>query len=318
MRDSTSISLVIGRACRPQAFGKLSTARADSWSFVSDRTGRLRSPPRRPSPPRSLRQITTGRVSSRHCCSPARSSFRPPRLPRPPAKRRTANRTMAGSGPFHVAGYRFIAGENLTPRMPEGVIAPLLAWSLKYVTLFAPDILATRNELIRLEERQTALAVETRLSRRTNVALADAPGSRHISMIADVRAAACLSGRPRTMAFCVRTPGRASSRRQSTGCSCISTLASTPASRRGASSAFDRRARPRRRRDQRDRHRDGRHGYADLHRTPILVSRGGRASTPRRCSTKSACSRPRATSFAPISLACATARSRRCGPAACR
>jgi hypothetical protein len=35
-----------------------------------------------------------------------------------------------------------------------------LAWSLKYVTLFAPDILATRNELIRLEERQTALAVE--------------------------------------------------------------------------------------------------------------------------------------------------------------
>ena len=44
--------------------------------------------------------------------------------------------------------------------MPEGVIAPLLAWSLKYVTLFAPDILATRNELIRLEERQTALAVE--------------------------------------------------------------------------------------------------------------------------------------------------------------
>lgn len=60
----------------------------------------------------------------------------------------------------HVAGYRFIAGENRTPRMPEGVIAPLLAWSLKYVTLFAPDILATRNELIRLEERQTALAVE--------------------------------------------------------------------------------------------------------------------------------------------------------------
>ena len=60
----------------------------------------------------------------------------------------------------HVAGYRFIAGENRTPRMPEEVIAPLLAWSLKYVTLFAPDIIATRNELIRLGERQTALAVE--------------------------------------------------------------------------------------------------------------------------------------------------------------
>jgi hypothetical protein len=42
----------------------------------------------------------------------------------------------------HVAGYRFVAGENRTPRMPERVIAPVLAWSLKYVTLFAPDILA--------------------------------------------------------------------------------------------------------------------------------------------------------------------------------
>jgi hypothetical protein len=59
-----------------------------------------------------------------------------------------------------VAGYRFVAGENRTPRMPEEVIAPLLAWSLKYVTLFAPDILAARSELTRLEARRTALAAE--------------------------------------------------------------------------------------------------------------------------------------------------------------
>jgi hypothetical protein len=60
----------------------------------------------------------------------------------------------------HVAGYRFAAGENRTPRMPENVIAPLLAWSLKYVTLFAPDILAARGEFAWLEERRAALAAE--------------------------------------------------------------------------------------------------------------------------------------------------------------
>ncbi|MGL4261056.1 MAG: integrase, partial [Afipia sp.] len=35
--------------------------------------------------------------------------------------------------------------------MPEDVIAPLLAWSIRYVTEFAPDILAARDELDRLE-----------------------------------------------------------------------------------------------------------------------------------------------------------------------
>jgi hypothetical protein len=41
--------------------------------------------------------------------------------------------------------------------MPECVIAPVLAWSLKDVTLFAPDILAARDDLVRLEERQAGL-----------------------------------------------------------------------------------------------------------------------------------------------------------------
>ena len=42
--------------------------------------------------------------------------------------------------------------------MPEAVIAPLLHWSLKYVTLFSRDIFVAREELLRLEERQRALA----------------------------------------------------------------------------------------------------------------------------------------------------------------
>jgi hypothetical protein len=63
-----------------------------------------------------------------------------------------------GRASSQVAGNRYTAEENRTPRMPEAVIAPLLAWSLKYVTLFAQDIFAAREELLRLEERQMALA----------------------------------------------------------------------------------------------------------------------------------------------------------------
>ena len=56
----------------------------------------------------------------------------------------------SGRAPARVAGYRHVR-ENRTPRMPEDVIAPLLAWSIRYVTEFAPDILAAREELDRLE-----------------------------------------------------------------------------------------------------------------------------------------------------------------------
>ena len=56
----------------------------------------------------------------------------------------------SGRTPARVAGYRHVR-ENRTPRMPEDVIAPLLAWSIRYVTEFAPDILAARDELDRLE-----------------------------------------------------------------------------------------------------------------------------------------------------------------------
>lgn len=63
----------------------------------------------------------------------------------------------AGQAPARVAGYRHVR-ENRTPRFPEEVIAALLAWSLRYVTMFADDILAARRELARLEARRDRLA----------------------------------------------------------------------------------------------------------------------------------------------------------------
>lgn len=71
-----------------------------------------------------------------------------------------------GRTPSQVAGHRFAAEENRTPRIPETIITPLLAGSLKYVSVFAPDILAARSELTRLEERRTALLAEDVRSHR--------------------------------------------------------------------------------------------------------------------------------------------------------
>jgi len=64
----------------------------------------------------------------------------------------------AGQAPSRVAGYRHVR-ENRTPRFPEDIIAALLAWSLRYVTVFAHDILAARSELDRLEEHRDRLFV---------------------------------------------------------------------------------------------------------------------------------------------------------------
>jgi hypothetical protein len=58
--------------------------------------------------------------------------------------------------PARVAGYRFVR-ENLTPRIPEQVITRLLSWSLRYVTMFAADIFAAREEMERLEAHCAAL-----------------------------------------------------------------------------------------------------------------------------------------------------------------
>ena len=58
-----------------------------------------------------------------------------------------------GRSPAQVAGYNYVS-ENLTPRIPEAVITPLLTWSLRYIADFAPDILAARSELDRLIARR--------------------------------------------------------------------------------------------------------------------------------------------------------------------
>lgn len=59
--------------------------------------------------------------------------------------------------PALVAGVAYQADENRTPRIPEPIIAPLLAWSLRYIEVFAPDILAARAELTALEAKRDAL-----------------------------------------------------------------------------------------------------------------------------------------------------------------
>ena len=45
-----------------------------------------------------------------------------------------------------VAGYRDTGWENQTPRIPEDVIAPIVRWSLTYVDVAAPDIIACAAE----------------------------------------------------------------------------------------------------------------------------------------------------------------------------
>src|SRR3546814_6237752 len=50
----------------------------------------------------------------------------------------------AGRAAARVAGYRHVR-ENRTPRMPEEIVTPLLAGSLRYITTFATDILAARE-----------------------------------------------------------------------------------------------------------------------------------------------------------------------------
>ncbi|QDG94765.1 integrase (plasmid) [Rhizobium sp. NIBRBAC000502774] len=71
-----------------------------------------------------------------------------------------------GRKPAQVAGYRFRAEENRTPRIPEAIIKPLLAWSLKYVTVFGTDILAARKELLVLEQQHKELLAEDALAPR--------------------------------------------------------------------------------------------------------------------------------------------------------
>jgi hypothetical protein len=65
-----------------------------------------------------------------------------------------------GRSAFLVAGCRQVHGENKTPRLPEDVIAALLKWSLKYITVFSAEILAARAELEELQKNQKQLVSE--------------------------------------------------------------------------------------------------------------------------------------------------------------
>ena len=67
----------------------------------------------------------------------------------------------AGSAPARVAGYRHVR-ENRTPRIPEAIISPLLAWSIRYVTEFAADIFAAREEMDCLEAHRAMLIEQDR------------------------------------------------------------------------------------------------------------------------------------------------------------
>jgi integrase len=62
-----------------------------------------------------------------------------------------------GLGPFRAVGGRSTK-ENRTPRIPEHIITPLLTWSLRYVSQFAVDIFAAREETERLQARCVKLA----------------------------------------------------------------------------------------------------------------------------------------------------------------
>ncbi|WP_225246938.1 MULTISPECIES: hypothetical protein [Agrobacterium] len=58
-----------------------------------------------------------------------------------------------GRAAHRVAGRPPAPAENATPRIPEPVIGAMLRWALKYVEVYAPDILAARAELDALEVR---------------------------------------------------------------------------------------------------------------------------------------------------------------------
>ena len=71
-----------------------------------------------------------------------------------------------GRAAHHVAGRPPAPAENATPRIPEPIIGAMLRWSLKYIEVYAPDILAARAELDALEARCARLmARDARTSR---------------------------------------------------------------------------------------------------------------------------------------------------------
>jgi integrase len=64
-----------------------------------------------------------------------------------------------GRSAVRIAGVPDGKAENATPRIPDAVMAELLRWSIKYVDIFAPDILAARREYDALVARSHELDV---------------------------------------------------------------------------------------------------------------------------------------------------------------
>jgi hypothetical protein len=117
-----------------------------------------------------------------------------------------------GRSPYVVAGYRHKPHENRTPRIPEPIIAPLLAWSLKYIGAFAADIFAARDELTALQMRRAALQTDDALL--SSNARCTTSASSPFSMTVGGTGAAYRSGRqPITEWFAgMHTPARSPSR----------------------------------------------------------------------------------------------------------
>jgi hypothetical protein len=71
-----------------------------------------------------------------------------------------------GRAAHRVAARPPAPAENATPRIPEPIIGAMLRWALKYVDVYAPDILAARAELDALEARSVRLMARDALTGR--------------------------------------------------------------------------------------------------------------------------------------------------------
>ncbi|WP_348626122.1 hypothetical protein [Rhizobium sp. 9140] len=98
-----------------------------------------------------------------------------------------------GRSPARVAGYRQVR-ENRTPRIPETIISPLLAWSIRYVTKFAADIFAAREELDNLEAHCASLIEQDSVLERKDRRRSSVSGLRTTSVGCAVKVAECRSG----------------------------------------------------------------------------------------------------------------------------
>lgn len=145
-----SIRQAFNRARRFYAFVRVRLGRLDfghiDQALIDAYARDLRNDPvRRPSIVAQLLQVVTDLYHLRDHLSGTGLGFEP----------------WAGRAAARVAGYRHVR-ENRTPRMPEEIITPLLAWSMRYISVFATDILAARAEIDRLEARRARLLAAER------------------------------------------------------------------------------------------------------------------------------------------------------------